>query len=789
MINTDVALADKTIIVDELVPAEGVYGHYELARIRKSPDNRKRFNEANLQELAASIKAMGVAQPILIRPVTPTAEAPEDFEIVAGERRYRASIIAGMATIPALLRVLSDLDAAKIRILENLQREDPHPMEEAEGYQLLMLQHGFDADQLADEVKKSRSYIYGRLKLCALTSEVREQFLDNVIPASTALLIARIPVPKLQVKALGEIVKPNSWSTEPMSYRAAAAHVQNRYMLDLSTATFRLADAKLLASAGACTKCPKRAGNQPEVFEGVGANVCTDPDCFAEKRAAHHAATVDKANKNGIPVLEGSEGTNAIQRCYSRSSEYVLPGSHISYFDRNSPSTGNQGHAGKYLADDMLPPVAAYAMNSQGEPVAIYKREDMQMALEAAGACETVEAHAERMRAIEADPSKAPPKPEWQVRQEQQEQDRRAAQAVADQESIYRLSLYKQLRQRASVTGLSLPSLREYAKAVLIENDLNPSLHDLYESDVSSDLDTYIDNADAAALQLLLIDAVLGSMLEVSWHDIDIKQGNVDDDGFSTVVAMARHEGIDPDQVREELFPTPINVDGMQYDDLVKFIQAHPGRINELKEKIIEGRPDLVSALDQAALPDFVHDVGGFRPMQPNDILGFIQKAPDRVNELATAIINRGTGEQADAFSAATSQLGYWRSEGLYMPPSVQSFAQSTPAETQQDALGTEELDDLADQVPADAVAAQARQQSKAKSERAKPGAKASTGKAAAKPSASVAEKKPAKATNSAPKASGAVKPADAWPFPKTSTGKREPSVSEVSKPQAQEAA
>jgi ParB/RepB/Spo0J family partition protein len=748
-----VALADERIVVDELVPAEGVFRHYELARIRKSPDNRKRFNEANLQELAESIKAVGVAQPILIRPVKPTAEAPEDFEIVAGERRYRASLIAGMTTIPALLRNLSDLDAAKIRILENLQREDPHPMEEAEGYQLLMLQHGFDADQLADEVKKSRSYIYGRLKLCALTSEVREQFLDNVIPASTALLIARIPVPKLQVRALGEIVKPNSWSTEPMSYRAAAAHVQSRYMLDLSTATFRLADAKLLASAGACTKCPKRAGNQPEVFEGVGANVCTDPDCFAEKRAAHHTATVDKANKNGIPVLEGSEGTNTIQRCYSSSGEYVVPGTHISYFSRNSPCTGNQGHAGKYLTVDMLPPVAAYAMNSQGEPVAIYKREVMQMALEAAGACETVEAHAERMRAIEADPSKAPPKPEWQVRQEQQEQNRRAAQAVADQENIYRLSLYKQLRQRASVTGLSLPSLREYAKAVLSENDLNSSLHDLYESDVSSDLDAYIDTADAAALQLLLIDAVLGSMLEVSWHDIDIKQGNADEDGFSTVMAMARHEGIDPNQVREELFPTPIDVDGMQYADLVNFIQAHPARIDELTKTVLtHPRGELVGMLEQAAKSlGYTYSGSRFHPV--------------------------GSPEAIAARPETTA--GGWT---VVTTPDV---AEPPPQAAADDKDG----EDLAEQMAVDEADAQARQQAKAKSGRAKPGAKASTAKAAAKPAATVVEKKPAKAAKSVPKAPDTVKPVDAWPFPKSSTGKREAADSEASKLQAQEAA
>jgi len=325
--NTDTALVNGA-----------TYRDIELGKIRISPDNRKRFNEAALQELAASIKSMGVAQPILIRPVTPTVEQPEEYEIVAGERRYRASNIAGMGTIPAIIRQLSDLDAAKIRILENLQRENPHEMEEAEGYQLLMLQHGYNADQLADEVKKSRAYIYGRLKLCALTTEVREQFLDNKIPASTALLIARIPVPALQIRALGEILKPPAWmGSEPMSYRQAVQHVQSTYMLDLKTAVFKVADAKLLVSAGACTTCPKRTGNQPEVFAGVSADVCTDPDCFKEKRAAHFTATIVKANKLGIPVLEGSEGQTALPNSWDRNCELVTHTHSLYNFRRNAP--------------------------------------------------------------------------------------------------------------------------------------------------------------------------------------------------------------------------------------------------------------------------------------------------------------------------------------------------------------------------------------------------------------------------------------------------------------------
>jgi ParB/RepB/Spo0J family partition protein len=316
-ITTDIAASvptEQRIVADELVTDQGVYGLYELARMRRSPDNRKRFNEAALQELAASIEAMGVAQPILIRPVTPTVEAPEEYEIVAGERRYRASIIAGLATIPALCRNLSDLDAAKIRILENLQREDPHPIEEAEGYQLLMQQHGYNADQLAEEVSKSRSYIYGRLKLCALTNLARDEFFENKISASIALLIARIPVKALQEKCVLEIT--GGWQGT-MSFRAAARHIESNYMLDLKKAVFEIIDATLLPAAGPCTTCPKRAGNQPEVFADISADVCTDPSCFKAKGERHVERTKLEAEEAGTAVLSGDAAKKVMPTYYS----------------------------------------------------------------------------------------------------------------------------------------------------------------------------------------------------------------------------------------------------------------------------------------------------------------------------------------------------------------------------------------------------------------------------------------------------------------------------------------
>ncbi|MGZ9027354.1 MAG: ParB/RepB/Spo0J family partition protein [Telluria sp.] len=662
MSTTQAAAQPVIDAIAEQIAADGVYGKYELADIRKSPDNRKRFNEQALQELAASIKSMGVAQPILIRPVTPTAEAPEKFEIVAGERRYRASIIAGMGTIPAMCRTLSDLDAAKIRILENLQREDPHPMEEAEGYQQLMLQHGFSADQLAEEVKKSRAYIYGRLKLCALTTDVREQFLNDQIPASTALLIARIPVPKLQVQALNEIATPTYG--EPMSYRGAVAHVQRRYMLNLAEAPFPINDAKLLAAAGSCSKCPKRTGNQPEIYTDVkSADVCTDPDCHAEKRAAHDAATIVAANKKGIPILEGDEANRVSYDRWTSTCELTTDDVGLHLFARNAPPTKNGGSPKSYLTPDMLPPVAAYVKSSDGSLKPFYRRLDLQAALEAAGACETVEAHAARMQALHGDAASAHVDPK-QAARDAAEQEQSAKAKIAADETAYRVELYKRIRIHGAQSGFSLQSLREVTKDAFREFSLPRSLSAIYEFDCTN-TDAVNDHIDAAGLpevQMLLIDLLLGSPLQV--YSSDVMGGIVDPDDFSTIAAIAKHEGIDPAAVREEMFPSPINVDAMQYDDLVTFIERAPGRINELKDiVIVHPRTELIQMLEDAAKSlGFVYAAGRFeKPSESGaaacgvtDVAeGVAAAPPGATDEGAAAVAGSEAAEATPAVPAA----------------------------------------------------------------------------------------------------------------------------------------
>jgi ParB/RepB/Spo0J family partition protein len=716
MNKTSVTTTEKTIIVDALIDERGTYGVFALSRIRISPGNRKRFNELALQELAASIKSMGVAQPILMRPVTPTAEQPEEFEIVAGERRFRASNIAGMADIPAMVRQLTDLQAAKLRILENLQREDPHEMEEAEGYQLLMQQHGYNADQLAEEVSKSRAYIYGRLKLCALTLPVREQFLDNKIPASTALLIARIPVPALQVRALDEIVNPKSWPNEPLSYRKAVEHIQSRYMLDLATAIFPLDSAKLLAAAGSCNKCPKRTGNDPVLYPGLSADVCTDPDCFSEKRAAQHAATLVAANKQGIPIFEGDEIAKIRQAQWSRDSEFVTGVTNLHYFERNAPTTGNAGSLSGILAGEQLPPVAAYMRAADDSLTPIYSRKAAQLALESIGACETVAVHAARMATVLAMPPT-----------EKQIKDDAAATSAAnkaEQITAYRIALYKKLRKQGGQHGFSLDSLREFVKLASIEFSLPAKdLADVYDFDArdTKAIAAHIGQAGLPEIQLLLVDMFVSNVLSVRTWELD----ECADDDFATVESMARHEGIDPEQLFEMMYPSSINLDAMQYADLFKFASSHPTRINELKDAVLSHkRVDLIPMLEKATTElGLVYAVGGFVPK--------VVVTP----EPAPAAAPPDTSIESDVAS---------------------------PGAAGGPAIG----DDAVDQAPVDESDDEHLAEAMVES---KPPVKASKGakKPPAKPTPKAA---PAADTSPVPAANEAFDPASAWPFPKSST-------------------
>ena len=159
-----------------------------LVQISPNPDQpRKKFNEHELQELSESIKEKGVLVPIILRTVQ---NKPYLYEIVAGERRYRAAKMAGLSEIPALVKTLTNQNAMEIALIENVQRENLNPIEEAEGYQNLMERCEYTMDDVSRLIGKSESYIRNLMRITSLPESVKEMVRNGEISASHARTIA-----------------------------------------------------------------------------------------------------------------------------------------------------------------------------------------------------------------------------------------------------------------------------------------------------------------------------------------------------------------------------------------------------------------------------------------------------------------------------------------------------------------------------------------------------------------------------------------------------------------------
>ncbi|MGE0828348.1 MAG: ParB/RepB/Spo0J family partition protein [Hyphomonadaceae bacterium] len=171
--------------------------------VQRNPNQpRKHFDEKELTELADSIKTHGVLQPILVRPL---ANAPGRYEIVAGERRWRASQKAGLHTIPAVIRELNEAEILEIGIIENVQRADLNPIEEAQGYQALMDRFGRTQQDVADVVGKSRPHVANMLRLLSLSGDIQDMVRDGRLSAGHARAILTAPDPMgLAMKAIAE---------------------------------------------------------------------------------------------------------------------------------------------------------------------------------------------------------------------------------------------------------------------------------------------------------------------------------------------------------------------------------------------------------------------------------------------------------------------------------------------------------------------------------------------------------------------------------------------------------
>ncbi len=188
--SVDDMVATNTLPINEIIP--------------NKDQPRKTFDEGALQELADSITQHGVLQPLLVRPLTTGG-----YQLVAGERRWRASRMAGLKEVPVVVKELTDVETMEIAIIENLQREDLNPIEEAEGLQALIDKCGFTQEEVATSVGKSRPAIANALRLLKLPEEVRAMTRDGSISAGHARALLAFDNDVMIKEAADNIIRNN----------------------------------------------------------------------------------------------------------------------------------------------------------------------------------------------------------------------------------------------------------------------------------------------------------------------------------------------------------------------------------------------------------------------------------------------------------------------------------------------------------------------------------------------------------------------------------------------------
>ena len=172
------------------------YALIATAEIEPHPDQpRRHFDEAALDELAASIAQRGVIQPVIVRPLSPSATGGSRYQLVAGERRWRAAQRARLHEIPALVRQLDDSEVGALALIENLQREDLNPIEEASAYQRLSESEGLSQADIARMVDKSRSHVANLMRLLVLPGEVQAMLQDGRLQMGHARALINVPDP------------------------------------------------------------------------------------------------------------------------------------------------------------------------------------------------------------------------------------------------------------------------------------------------------------------------------------------------------------------------------------------------------------------------------------------------------------------------------------------------------------------------------------------------------------------------------------------------------------------
>lgn len=205
----------KVKIVEKIIekPTEIKVKTNKVEPNREQP--RKKFDEAALQELADSIKQFGILQPLIVQ------EKKDYYEIIAGERRWRAAKMAGLKEVPVIIRKMTDQEAVEISLIENIQRENLNPIEEAIAYKRLLTEFQLKQEEVAERVAKSRTAVTNSMRLLKLDERVQQMVIDELLTTGHARALLAIEDPELQFETANRIFN------EKMSVREVEKLVKN----------------------------------------------------------------------------------------------------------------------------------------------------------------------------------------------------------------------------------------------------------------------------------------------------------------------------------------------------------------------------------------------------------------------------------------------------------------------------------------------------------------------------------------------------------------------------------
>lgn len=522
-------------------PTQNVAQLIDLDLIDDSPTQpRTHYPEDYLDGLAASMRAVGMISPMLVRP-----KAGGRFENVFGHCRKRGAIRGGLTQGPCFVRELTDAEAAQLQAVENLQRKDLDAFDEAQSFAAYIKAHGCTKDEFCRRTGLSRTQVYNRLKLSTLHDDGVKALRTGKIKQEVATLLARVPGEKHQAHALKLILEGTGYvhgagkfnveadpSDELMTVRKARGLLREKFTLGLKGVIWALDDATLVESAGACTVCPKRSGCDPVLYTDLlgdattygnpkGENVCTDPACFDSKKTAQLKANQAALEAKGKTVIAGNKARQAI------SAQGEIKGGYIAMSEVRAAI--KKGGKGVPLTFNMTPTVLQDPRN--GKTVDVVKIDDVK----AAG----IKVEAPKPTGHASYGSDA-----WKAQEAQREAEREKQRIKAARDTESNIAVFQAVRAAAMLVPRNVFDLQEVARMAVgsVDHWQQGVIRFVYDVDNMSELGKKMLDFDADQLAQLIVDCALA-------RNVVTHGGN---EKPEAMLLAAKHYGVDVEAVRKQ---------------------------------------------------------------------------------------------------------------------------------------------------------------------------------------------------------------------------------------------